>query len=89
MNVNYSKIVYNFTDREIEVVELLIKGYTINQISEELEIGVRTIETHIQKVKKKLKVKSMCQLGSKYTTIKILFDEEYVYKILNKENGIH
>lgn len=36
----------SFTDREVEVLNLICKGYNNNQIAEELFISIRTVERH-------------------------------------------
>lgn len=42
------------SNREMEVFHLLIKGYTNKQISEELYLSIKTIETHRSKIYAKL-----------------------------------
>jgi DNA-binding NarL/FixJ family response regulator len=42
------------TDREIEVLTLLGRGYKTKQIARELNLGVKTVETHREKLKRKL-----------------------------------
>lgn len=44
----------NLTKREVEVVKLLNKGYTYNEIAEKLKISKNTVHTHIKKIYEKL-----------------------------------
>ena len=44
--------------RQLEVLHLLVKGYTSQEMADELGIGLRTIETHRAVLKKKLGLKS-------------------------------
>lgn len=46
----------NFSAREAEVFELLMKGYTIRLISQELHISQSTVKTHISKIYLKMNV---------------------------------
>ncbi|CAM1373707.1 helix-turn-helix transcriptional regulator [Tenacibaculum xiamenense] len=57
---------YSFTKREKEIAELLVKGMTYKQISEELFISIPTVKTHVSNVYKK------CQVNSKFELIKLL-----------------
>jgi len=50
------------TRREREVFELLIRGYTNDEIATQLFISRRTVETHRQRVAKKLSAHSIVQL---------------------------
>jgi len=50
------------TNREIEVLVLLAKGYTNRQISEKLNISARTVETHRSNIMGKLNLHSRVEL---------------------------
>ncbi len=50
------------TSRELEVLELLIKGYSNKQISSELYISIHTVVTHRQNITTKLGIKSIAGL---------------------------
>lgn len=50
------------SDREGEVSELLISGVSVPHVSERLGISVRTVQTHVRNVYKKLKVSSRTEL---------------------------
>ena len=53
---------YQFTVREIEVVKLLIKGFTYKQIGETLFISVPTVKTHVSNIYKKANVNNKIEL---------------------------
>ena len=55
-------IVEEITPRQKQVLEMLIKGKSTKQISLQLNIGSRTIETHKEKLMKKLGVKNTAEL---------------------------
>ena len=46
------------TEREVEVLRLLAKGYTNARIAQELGVGERTVGFHISNILKKLEVTS-------------------------------
>ncbi|MFC1542640.1 LuxR C-terminal-related transcriptional regulator [Pseudomonadota bacterium] len=46
------------TDREGEVLNLIAKGYSYNEIAESLELSTNTIRAHIRNIYRKLAVKS-------------------------------
>jgi DNA-binding NarL/FixJ family response regulator len=48
----------NLSPREIEVLELLVKGYAYKEISAELGISYSTVHTHIERIYTKLHVRS-------------------------------
>lgn len=50
------------TDRELEVFDLLGRGLTTREIAERMKLSIKTIETHRDKIKVKLKVKSTAVL---------------------------
>lgn len=47
----------NFTDRELQVLELLVKGKSNPEISEILNISINTVKGHCKSIFEKLKVK--------------------------------
>lgn len=49
------------TAREQQVLELLARGYSNRQIADELIIGVRTAETHVDRVLRKLELENRAQ----------------------------
>ena len=54
-------VVEGLTAREREVLALLARGYSNRQIADELIIGVRTAETHVQRVLHKLDLDNRAQ----------------------------
>jgi DNA-binding NarL/FixJ family response regulator len=54
--------VENLSDRELEVFGLIGQGMGPSQIAELLHLSVKTVETHKQKIKKKLNLKSGSEL---------------------------
>ena len=50
------------TRRELDVVRLLARGYTNRQIADEMELSVRTVETHRANVMAKLELSSRAEL---------------------------
>jgi DNA-binding CsgD family transcriptional regulator len=52
----------SLTTREHQVAELAAVGYTAAQVAAQLHIGVRTVETHLARVYRKLEITSKQQL---------------------------
>lgn len=50
---------YNLSDREKEVLGLLVKGYSYKMVAGELNLAVETIRTYIKRMYEKLQVHSM------------------------------
>ena len=50
------------TPREVEVLDLVVKGKLNKQIAQELGVSIKTIETHRSSVTRKLEVDSVAQL---------------------------
>ncbi len=53
---------YNLTDREIEIIELISRGQTTQDIAENLCRSVHTINTHRKNILKKLNLKNKSDL---------------------------
>ncbi|MBZ9625864.1 helix-turn-helix transcriptional regulator [Clostridium sp. FP2] len=53
---------FNITNREKEIILLLIKGYSYNQLAEELVISLTTVKTHVHNIYRKAGVKNKIQL---------------------------
>lgn len=51
------------SNRELEVFELVGQGMTTKQIARRLTLSPKTIETHREKIKKKLSLKNSAELG--------------------------
>ncbi|MCX6267707.1 MAG: response regulator transcription factor [Bacteroidetes bacterium] len=50
------------TSREIEILKLFAEGYINKEISDQLDISIRTVETHKNHIMKKLELKSTVEL---------------------------
>ncbi len=50
------------TPRESEVLRLLALGYTNREVADELDISVRTVETHRASILAKLRVRTRADL---------------------------
>jgi two-component system response regulator NreC len=50
------------SSRELEVIQLLAEGNTTKQIGKELNISIKTVETHRVRIMKKLKINTMADL---------------------------
>lgn len=57
-----NNIIYDLTEREIEVLELICKEYTAKEIGEKLFISFRTVEGHRKKLLSKLNVRNTAGL---------------------------
>jgi DNA-binding NarL/FixJ family response regulator len=56
------RTVGRLTPREREVFEMLIRGHSSPSIAERLHIALRTVETHRQRITKKLSTRSIIEL---------------------------
>ncbi|WP_084371695.1 response regulator transcription factor [Reichenbachiella faecimaris] len=52
----------NLSEREKEVLTLIVKEFSSQEIAEKLKISVRTVDTHRKHIGKKLKTKSLIGL---------------------------
>jgi DNA-binding NarL/FixJ family response regulator len=57
-----SSDIERLTDRELEVFELIGRGYGTRQIARQLRLGVSTVETHRAHLKEKLEVENGTEL---------------------------
>jgi DNA-binding NarL/FixJ family response regulator len=55
--------VHGLSNRELEVYEMIGQGLTIQQIAVRLHLSPKTVETHREKVKQKLNLKSSAELN--------------------------
>ena len=55
-------LVDSLTDRELEVFDLMGRGLTTREVAERLNLSIKTVETHRDKIKTKLKIKSTAVL---------------------------
>lgn len=63
---------FNLTKRENEILKKIVLGWGNKQIAEEVNISVRTIETHRLNIMKKLKVNNAADLVRKAITFSIV-----------------
>ncbi len=61
------RIQYAITERENEVIILLLKGYSYNKIADTLCISLSTVRTHVMNIYKKTGVNSRFELYNKLT----------------------
>ena len=50
------------TDRELEVLRLIARGYPYKQVARRLSISIKTVETHVSSVLRKLQLSSRYEL---------------------------
>ncbi|MBU3154967.1 helix-turn-helix domain-containing protein [Clostridium estertheticum] len=60
---DYFKQKYDITEKQSEIIELIIKGLTYKQIAEKLFISSKTVDNHVQNIYKKLNENSKMQLS--------------------------
>jgi DNA-binding NarL/FixJ family response regulator len=58
INYKLGKNLYGLTEREMEVLALIVDGYSNPQISEKLVISISTTKTHVHSILQKLYVNS-------------------------------
>ena len=56
---------HSLSDRELEVFRLIGEGQTTSEAAARLGIGVRTVDTYREKIKRKLGVKNAVELHAK------------------------
>ncbi|QXE20851.1 LuxR C-terminal-related transcriptional regulator [Clostridium sp. 001] len=61
---DYFKQKYDITEKQSEIIELILEGVTYKQIAEKLFISPKTVDNHIQNIYKKLNVNSKMQLSN-------------------------
>ena len=55
-------VLYQLTERENQIVDLLLKGRTYKMIAEELFLSENTVKTHIRNIYSKLNIQSKTEL---------------------------
>lgn len=58
----YDKTKIHFTEREDEILQLIVKGYTSSEIAATLNLSKRTVDKHREVIMKKAKVKNLLEL---------------------------
>lgn len=66
----------DFTRRELQILELLAQGYRNKEIAIQLNLGVRTVESHLEDIYKCLKVSSRSGAVAKALTLGLIKLEE-------------
>ncbi len=56
---------YNLSDREKQVLQLLVDGYSYKMIANEMFIAIDTVRSHIKKIYEKLHVNSKSEAVAK------------------------
>lgn len=56
---------YQLTERELDVVELLVAGASNKAIARQMDLGLATVKTHLNRVFRKLEVRSRSELTAK------------------------
>lgn len=62
--VNSAHVAENLTEREIDVLRLVAKGYSNPQIAEELYITVNTVKSHLKNILAKLQLDNRTQVAA-------------------------
>ncbi len=89
------KLIFNrlatLTDRENEIMRLVVGGSLTKQIASQLGISPKTVEVHRSKITKKMQVQSVAQLVRLVTTAEIqsefitdLDDKNYDFSAVNR-----
>jgi DNA-binding CsgD family transcriptional regulator len=52
----------DLTVREVEIVKLLLRGYTNQKIANQLSISIHTVQTHRKNIKSKLQLEGASDL---------------------------
>ncbi len=63
---------FDLTNKELQVLELVLSGLTNKQISEKLENSKRTVETHRFNLMRKMEVKNLMELSKKARAYNLL-----------------
>lgn len=63
------KLKYDFTNRELSIIEQLAYGYTSKEIGENLHISGGTVKNHLTTIYKKLGLRNRAQLVKWYIEI--------------------
>ncbi len=72
VNVDKQNEDYNLSDREKQVLQLLVDGYSYKMIAAEMFIAIDTVRSHIKKIYEKLHVNSKSEAVAKAFKDKIL-----------------
>lgn len=59
----------SLTDREMQVLGLLVLGFTNREIASQLVIAEVTVENHLRPIYRKLKVRNRTEAAMRYSVI--------------------
>ena len=57
------RLAYRLSDRETEVMELIVRGDTVNRVSTKLAISENTVRTHAKRIYAKLGIHSKQEMS--------------------------
>lgn len=60
------KLDSKLTDRELQIIELISKGFRAREIADRLYISVKTVQRHRENIKAKLQMRSLAQVSAYY-----------------------
>lgn len=60
------KLDSKLTDRELQIIELISKGFRAQEIADRLCISVKTVQRHRENIKAKLQMRSLAQVSAYY-----------------------
>lgn len=67
-----SKINYNLTSREAQILKLITQGYSNNEIAKELFVSINTTKAHVASILQKLEVEDRLQAALKALKDKVV-----------------
>lgn len=76
--MDQTEISSNITSREKQILSLVAREYSTNEISSLLKISARTVETHRKNILRKINSKSL--VGLTKHAIKLGLVEEFIFK---------
>jgi DNA-binding NarL/FixJ family response regulator len=76
------------TEREVEIVRLIVQGHTNRQIADALALSVRTVEYHRANVTAKLSLRSRTDL-IRYAVERGLLDPAVAHRLLDRGDPPH
>ena len=65
------------TEREFEIMQLLVKGYSNYKIAETLVISIHTVKAHIESIYRKLQVHNKVQAAIRAYSLNLIDINEY------------
>jgi DNA-binding NarL/FixJ family response regulator len=61
----HSSDINSLSDRELEIFSFIGRGFSVSELANELNVSVKTIETHQMRMKEKLALHSAAELRQK------------------------